>query len=328
MNEAKPHVESDAGTDSPARTLGLFSRPEWSFGARVIPSVVVQSLGRPLPSWVLPVDEVDGDAECELVLVREPLSLANVAIAVGARWAGTAPPYRIALFPQQGPSLTDAAQFQAFPMTLGVEPGRMDTVSEALAILSTGHVLIGADLGMLWDAVGQRAGISGRAMVLDGIGDDARAAVVQHWLEEVSASGYGGGLLLMQLVKAEEHHRLTLSSLDAFASASMDRCGDRSRVLTGSLDATETAVVVIAFRPAKAVGREWSDEVTDATRAAIDKAAVLGDELCLKHAEGAFGVVAANDAIRGELRVTDRHTGRTQVFEDAGALLGAGWVID
>ncbi len=314
----------------PSVALGLFARPEWSFGGRPIPTAMVQSVSGSLPAWVTPCKNVDAGGVCELVLVRELLPPAQVCEAIAAPWGQAAPPYRIVLFPEPEPTLTPAATIQAFDMVVGVESHRMDTVAEALAILSTGHLLIGADLGTVWDLVGRRSGIFGRAMVLDGIGDNEAVHVVQSWLHAVQSGGYGSGQFLMQVVKPEEHERLTLASLDSFACASLERCGDRPSMLTASLDATVTAVVVIAFRcPENAlVPSEWSNELRDATREAIESALVLGDELCLKHARGAFGVIAADDINRGAMRVTDRHTGRTRVFEDADELLGAGWVID
>ena len=157
-----------------------------------------------------------------------------------------APKYRIFIEHAHGASLALEGVARQADMKVLVEPEHIDIVAEALAILATGCVLIGADLGMVWDLVGQRSGIRGRALVVGGIGNEASAPILQGWIEELQSARYAGVLVLMQLVAHDEHERLTLASLDGGASLALARCPDRA-IMTASLDATCSAVVVIAL---------------------------------------------------------------------------------
>jgi len=75
---------------------------------------------------------------------------------------------------------------------------------------------------------------------------------------------------------------------------------------------------------------QWSDELMQATKAAIEQWTVLpgGDHLCFKHIASGFGVIDFTDLMRGKLRMTVRGTGKAVAFANADELIDAGWAID
>ena len=75
---------------------------------------------------------------------------------------------------------------------------------------------------------------------------------------------------------------------------------------------------------------QWSDELMQATKAAIEQRTVLpgGDHLCFKHIGSGFGIIDFADLMRGNLRMTVRSTGKAVTFANAVELIDAGWAID
>ena len=75
---------------------------------------------------------------------------------------------------------------------------------------------------------------------------------------------------------------------------------------------------------------QWSSELRQATKVAIEELAVLhaGDHLCFKHIRSGYGVIAFADLMRGNLRMTVRSTEKEIVFANADEMIAAGWAID
>ena len=75
---------------------------------------------------------------------------------------------------------------------------------------------------------------------------------------------------------------------------------------------------------------QWSNELRQATKVAIEELAMLpaDDHLCFKHIRSGYGVIAFADLMRGNLRIIVRDTGKAIVFANADELIGAGWALD
>lgn len=77
--------------------------------------------------------------------------------------------------------------------------------------------------------------------------------------------------------------------------------------------------------------KNWSDSIRAQTCTVIEgrsPVALRRGQLCLKHVDGRFGVIAEGDLWQGVLRVVERGTGEVFGFADANALVAAGWVLD
>ena len=75
---------------------------------------------------------------------------------------------------------------------------------------------------------------------------------------------------------------------------------------------------------------EWSDELRQATKAAIEELAILpgSGHLCFKHLGSGFGIIDFADLMRGNIRMAVRATGKSVTFANADELIDAGWAID
>ena len=75
---------------------------------------------------------------------------------------------------------------------------------------------------------------------------------------------------------------------------------------------------------------QWSDELRQATRAAIEEWAILPieDRVCFKQISSGFGAIDVADLMRGNLRMIVGGTGKAIVFANADELIGAGWALD
>lgn len=73
----------------------------------------------------------------------------------------------------------------------------------------------------------------------------------------------------------------------------------------------------------------WSDTLIEQTRKALQSPPLtLDSNLSLQNIEGSFGQIGLNDLVTGILRVADRHSGETHLYESVDALISAGWVVD
>ncbi len=75
----------------------------------------------------------------------------------------------------------------------------------------------------------------------------------------------------------------------------------------------------------------WSAELQEATRAVLESqtvSAVVSNEIAFKNADGRFATMSEADLSNALLRITDRRTDAESVFDDVGALIEAGWVLD
>ncbi len=77
-------------------------------------------------------------------------------------------------------------------------------------------------------------------------------------------------------------------------------------------------------------GEQWSEALKKATRDALDQLTFVpdGDVVCLKHADGRFGMIAVDDVLGRNLRVIDRKTQQETTFGNADELMRSGWVLD
>jgi len=75
---------------------------------------------------------------------------------------------------------------------------------------------------------------------------------------------------------------------------------------------------------------EWSESLTEATRAAIDELAVVPahDFLPLKNIDGRFATLSIQQLLAGNLTLVDRKSYEETVFADTEELIRAGWAID
>lgn len=81
--------------------------------------------------------------------------------------------------------------------------------------------------------------------------------------------------------------------------------------------------------PATAGG--WSDDLKAQMRDVVEGREFFGirdGQLHFKHATSAFGTIVQDDLARGVLMIVERRTGAETIFDDADALIAAGWVID
>lgn len=75
----------------------------------------------------------------------------------------------------------------------------------------------------------------------------------------------------------------------------------------------------------------WSDDLKAQTRDVVEGRDIFGTrdgQFHLKHATSAFGAIAEDDLARGVLKVVERRTGAETTFDNAEALIAAGWVVD
>src|SRR3954470_21260953 len=95
-------------------TVGLFTRPPWGFGEdrefepgevvrvrRPIPSIVVQSLGSPLPTWASATCFLDDQPDFELDLIYDAPWLGPQASAFPPRLGHFHPQYRLLVVGQK-----------------------------------------------------------------------------------------------------------------------------------------------------------------------------------------------------------------------------------
>lgn len=75
---------------------------------------------------------------------------------------------------------------------------------------------------------------------------------------------------------------------------------------------------------------QWSETLNKATRDALDRLTFVpdGDIVCLKHADGRFGMIAVDDVLRQNLKLIDRKTKQETTFANADELIRAGWALD
>jgi len=73
----------------------------------------------------------------------------------------------------------------------------------------------------------------------------------------------------------------------------------------------------------------WSDTLIEQTRSALQTPPLtLDGDLCLKNSKGNFGQIGLSDLITRTIRVTDRRSGETHLYESVDELIAAGWVVD
>lgn len=77
--------------------------------------------------------------------------------------------------------------------------------------------------------------------------------------------------------------------------------------------------------------KDWSDDLKAQTRDTIqdrDAFAARDGQICLKHIDGGFGVIAGDDLRNGVLKIANRRTRDETYFASADELIAAGWALD
>lgn len=251
------------GRASPLASVGMFERPEWGGGfcaafapgevVRVrcpIPSIVVQSLGRPLPPFASATLFVAHEPDWEIDLIFAAPWLEISPIHLPPRLAHVRPRRRlVACALPLADGLTRPGGLPAADLVVAGEEAGLAALVEALAILITGNLLIGLDLGPVIAHAGSAGGgpARARACVRPGFGAPGAGATLRDWIARAAQEGFAGGLLLVQLAHGDEARQLRLSALDAFWKAVLADEVDRPTWLTASLEASVTATVVVAF---------------------------------------------------------------------------------
>jgi hypothetical protein len=249
------------GRDNPLATVGMFERSEWGGGfyatfasgevvrvRRPIPSIVVQSLGRPLPPFATASLFIDHEPDFELDLVYEAPWLDVPAAPCPARFWHVKPRQRLILC--DASLVLRLSQPDALPprdFLIAAKAEALPVVAEALSILATGNVLIGCDLAQVLTLGEGGQTIVGRAITSLAASDAALAIDLGAGLAEATQDGFGKSLLLMQLATSQEAERVTLGKFVAFAEATLADAGDLPALFTASLDASVDAIVLIAF---------------------------------------------------------------------------------
>ncbi|HEV2606197.1 MAG TPA: hypothetical protein VGU24_21320 [Microvirga sp.] len=216
-----------------------------------VPRVVVQTIGGTLPPFAAPQAVLDEWPDAEVVILHE------------APWVkgGEEVPERLQAF---NPSSRAIVSDQAFDQPLSQEgtlpwadiwidarAENLNVVAEALAALLVGEKLVCVGWTDLRAIGGVRKGqpTRGRAVVLDGVGDETLATSLHQELSRLAGEGFDGGWCLMQLVTPQDYALLTLEGLDQFAMRFRESDSERDLLLTAALNASRTAVVAVAFRP-------------------------------------------------------------------------------
>lgn len=216
--------------------------------------VRVVAHGGALPVWARPIPAPLAGDETELVVVHGP---GFCKAAAGGLWSDApAPRLRIVVGDGVRTDQPGSAEGSAtIHVGMSATPGERDTVARALAACAHGGgLLIGTDAGDLQRAAGVELGRPGRgrAIVIPAFADAGLAAPVGTVMAGLTASGYDGGRLMIQLVAEPDTAALDLAALDACAAAVLRGDADRDWVLSCAV-ADRTALVIVAFdRPASA----------------------------------------------------------------------------
>lgn len=214
-------------------------------------SVIVQALGRPLPDWATSMPVLDGCPTIELVLLHE------------ASWAATPsrPPPRLRAFSPQMRWIVHAAPLADRLSGEGVLPhaalrisaptSDLGTVGLALAAYARGcERLISCDLSDVLAVTGTAGDLTadGYAVVVEGLADADLGGRLSVALAALTAEGFEGGRLLIQLLRAEDFPAFTLARFDACITAAHAHDSGRSWVATILPGRDRTVLVLIAFR--------------------------------------------------------------------------------
>lgn len=262
LTDAPPH-EGCRG-ESAIATIGMFERRRWAFAIEAtfepeevvrvcepLPSIVVQSIGKPLPGFVNVSQSIHGRPDFEIDLIYDAPWIEVDPKVVPPRLTWVKPQIRVVLCdPSIADGLTQASALPPTDFIITTDSAGLPTLAEALALVLTVHELLicteFADIRYCSGWAPERR-VIGRAIVLAGQGDAAMAAILRTWIEQAALDGFGGGLFLMQLSLNDD--KVLLEEFAAFFEEVSADSGDRYNVVTASLDASVAAVVVIAFMP-------------------------------------------------------------------------------
>lgn len=250
----------------PAPTIGVLPCGRWRAADRLVEiapgervrlgphqaEIVVQAVGCALPTWAKPRHRLVERPDLELMLLRE------------AAWAreGKPRPERLDAFtPQHRFVLHDRASESALAakgalpwadLLVGADASDFEAVAEALALLLTGELLMCVDLAdvLLAAGAGPRRTGRGRAVAIEGLGDEDTGAALAERRRALERHGFDGGLLLVQLVAERDRGQLTLDRLDRFAAAAIGVCDEQEHpvAFTATAGASRTAAILVAFR--------------------------------------------------------------------------------
>lgn len=215
--------------------------------------VRIVAIGGALPDWAAPSSAPFAEDKIELMVVHGPPSR-SAAREDGRRSDASAPQLRLIVCDE---TLVDCPLDVREGMTavvrISTRPHDRDTVARALAACAHGGgLLIGTDAGDLQRVAGVEPGRAGRgrAIVIPGRADAGLGESAGSAVAKLTAAGFDGGRLMIQLVAAPDAAAIDLAALDACAAAVIRSDADRDWILSCAMT-DRTALVIVAFdRPA------------------------------------------------------------------------------
>ncbi|KQT96088.1 hypothetical protein ASG60_20625 [Methylobacterium sp. Leaf469] len=211
--------------------------------------VRIVAIGGPLPDWAAPTTAPVGEDKTELMVVHGPLSR-GAARVDRRRSDAPAPKLRFIVCDE---TLVDCPLDVQEPTTAVVRvftsPHDRDTVAQALAACAHGDgLLIGTDARDLQHVAGVEPGWPGRgcAIVIPGHADAELGASAGSAVAKLTAAGFDGGRLMVQLVATPDAAAIDLAALDAYAAAVIRWDADRDCILSCAIT-DRTAIVIVAF---------------------------------------------------------------------------------
>ena len=126
----------------------------------------------------------------------------------------------------------------------------LDIVAEAIACLASGVLIVGVDLADAFVVAGDRSLSTshGRAILIEGLAGANSCLSSTKTLEELSAAGYDGGLILIQSIARQDDAEFDLAEFDAMKARFLEDKGQRPQIATAYSKASTTSLVMIAFK--------------------------------------------------------------------------------
>ena len=257
MKQASRPSEPDAGLSAATPTTAAIGLRLWEregmAGLACPPnlSLIVQTLGGSLPQWVAPSDTLDERYDAEFIIIHDALSsegLSRVPLH-GLRAFSTK---RRVIFSSTS---IDAArdgntELPRADLHIKAKDEDLDLVAEALAAVFSGNLLIGldwADLLRTAGAVRPYGGIGSAVVIQEAPGKDT-VSLLHAALARFNANGFNGGLVLLQLVSQTDESTWNLDGFDATSSHVLDLAGKRDAIITATMNATRSVLVLMAFQ--------------------------------------------------------------------------------
>ena len=227
-----------------AELFGLFPSEPTSW--RLTSRLAVRVIGGQLPLWAPADSSCEQAIDAEFVIIRAP----RIGATAESEPCLPVPDHPRFDFLELRPGDVNVLESAGARVLIEANASALDAAAEALAfIVVGGPLLIGVDLHDLYAAAGRAGGGGGRAVVVDGVGDEATGTVLRERVSELAEAGFDGAVLLVQLVRAQDVDQLDLARLDQMQEAAFeDRVEREPGLFTATASASRNAVVLIAFR--------------------------------------------------------------------------------